>query len=255
MNFEALKSFLDEKVRQYENPNFIADDPIQIPHLFSKKQDIEIAGFLTAVIAWGRRETILKSASNLMKLMGQDPYAFVMNHSPTEMASLKRFVHRTFNGDDLCFFITALQHIYSKYDSMEMLFLELIKKNSLQESIHGFKTFFFSIPHPKRTEKHLPDPLKGAAAKRINMFLRWMVRSAKKGVDFGIWKQLSPALLSCPLDVHTGNVARRLGLLKRKQNDARTVQELDEKLRLMDATDPVKYDFALFGLGAYEGFA
>ncbi|SFS35283.1 TIGR02757 family protein [Lutibacter maritimus] len=254
MNKTELKQFLDEKVIQYNHPKFIESDPIQVPHLFSLKQDIEIAGFLTATIAWGNRKMIIKNAHKMIDLMGNSPFDFVMNHKKEHLNTIDNFVHRTFNSDDFSYFITALNHIYKNYNGLETIFQNSATKNSLQPAIHQFKNVFFEINHLKRTEKHISDPLKGSAAKRINMFLRWMVRNDAADVDFGIWKHLSPAQLSCPLDVHSGNVARKLGLLKRKQNDAKALAELDSNLRKMDKLDPVKYDFALFGLGVFEKF-
>ncbi|MCB0398423.1 MAG: TIGR02757 family protein [Winogradskyella sp.] len=249
-----LKPFLDEKVQLYNNPKFIESDPIQVPHQFSKKEDIEIAGFLTATIAWGNRKSIITNANKMMELLDQSPYEFVMQHQDTDLEALKGFVHRTFNGDDFIQFIKSLQHIYTTHDGLEAVFAKHAESNALQQSIHEFKKLFFEIPHLERTKKHVSDPLKNSAAKRINMYLRWMVRKDNAGVDFGIWDSLSPAQLSCPLDVHSGNVARQLGLLKRKQNDAKALAELDKNLRKLDPNDPVKYDFALFGLGVFEGF-
>jgi len=249
-----LKQFLDEKVTQYNNPKFIESDPIQIPHLFSLKEDIEISGFLTATIAWGNRKSIIKNSKKMMELLGNSPYDFIINHKPHHIDSIQNFVHRTFNTTDFKYFITALQHIYYNYNGLENVFAEYSTSNSTQEAISVFKKIFFEIPHLQRTEKHISNPLKGSAAKRINMFLRWMVRNDTSGVDFGIWKSLSPTQLSCPLDVHSGNVARKLGLLTRKQNDAKALAELDKNLRKMDENDPVKYDFALFGLGIFEKF-
>ncbi len=254
MTRKELKEFLDFKAEQYNTPKFIETDPVQIPHLFQRKEDIEIAGFLTATISWGNRKSILKNANSLMELLEHAPYDFVKNHSKTDLDSLENFVHRTFNGMDLCYFIKAFQNIYQNHGGMEVLFSKHSTKDSLQPAIHGFKKVFFELPHEVRTEKHVSDPLKNSAAKRINMFLRWMVRDDNNGVDLGIWKNLSPAQLSCPLDVHSGNVARKLGLLKRKQNDAKALAELDSNLRRLDPTDPVKYDFALFGLGVFENY-
>ncbi|WGF92254.1 TIGR02757 family protein [Aequorivita marisscotiae] len=254
MNKHELKSFLDEKVRMYNNPNFIETDPIQIPHLFSKKEDIEIAGFLVATIAWGNRKSIINNGQRLMEMMEGAPFDFVMNFSEKEAASLSTFVHRTFNSYDLVYFLRALQNIYRNHGGLERVFAKNAGADSMQAAIHHFKKTFFELPHATRTEKHVSDPLKNSAAKRINMFLRWMVRRDTAGVDFGIWKSIPPALLSCPLDVHSGNVARKLKLLTRKQNDAKSLLELDTNLRKMDAADPVKYDFALFGLGVFEGF-
>ena len=258
-NFAAMipadiKEFLDEKVVLYNRPDFITSDPIQIPHLFSRKEDIEIAGFLAATIAWGNRKMIIANAKKMIALMGDSPYDFVMGHKEHHLEPLGSFVHRTFNGTDFTTFIKALQHVYSNYSGLEAVFARHVKNESLQPAISEFKKIFFETPHQSRTQKHVSDPLAGSAAKRINMYLRWMVRNDKAGVDLGIWKSISPAALSCPLDVHSGNVARKLGLLTRKQNDAKALAELDAQLRFMDAADPVKYDFALFGLGVFEGF-
>lgn len=254
MKKAELKSFLDEKVSEYNHPEFLVDDPICIPHLFSNKEDIEISAFLTATISWGNRKSIINSAKKMMELMEYEPYRFVMEFDPADSERLASFVHRTFNSEDLVHFLTALQHIYNTYGGLEAIFSRHAGSNSLQLAISEFKAHFFEIPHPKRTRKHISDPAKGSAAKRINMFLRWMVRDSSTGVDFGIWPSLNPAQLSCPLDVHSGRVARKLGLLKRKQNDAKAVEELDKSLRKLDALDPVKYDFALFGLGVFEKF-
>jgi uncharacterized protein (TIGR02757 family) len=254
MNFSELKSFLDEKVILYNNTDFIESDPVQIPHLFSQKEDIEIAGFLSATISWGNRKMIIKNSHQMIELMGNAPYDFVMSHQETDLERLESFVHRTFNGQDFIGFIKGLQHIYKNHGGLETVFSNNLGEDNLQKNIHELKKLFFEIPHLNRTQKHISDPLKGSAAKRINMYLRWMVRQDNKGVDLGIWKSISPALLSCPLDVHSGNVARKLGLLTRKQNDGKALTELDLKLRELDPTDPVKYDFALFGLGVFEGF-
>lgn len=254
MKQTELKEFLDVKVLEYNRPEFIESDPIQIPHLFNKKEDIEISGFLTATIAWGNRKSIINNAKRMMEYMDHSPFDFVKNHQEQDLQSLLPFVHRTFNGTDFITFVKGLQHIYNNHHGLEQVFSVANKQTSLQAAIHHFKKVFFEIEHLPRTQKHVSDPLKNSAAKRINMFLRWMVRTDQTGVDFGIWKTLSPSQLSCPLDVHSGNVARKLGLLKRKQNDAKALRELDENLRILDASDPVKYDFALFGLGVFEGF-
>lgn len=252
---ENLKEFLDEKAAFYENPAFIETDPIQVPHRFSRKQDIEIAGYLTATIAWGNRLSILKSAQKMMQLMDEDPYNFVLHHSPKDLKSFKTFVHRTFQAQDLQFLIQGLKKAYQEVDSLESFFHPSDSFSaSLAENIHNFRRYMLEIPHEKRSEKHIADPLKGSAAKRIFMYLRWMVRPNTQGVDFGIWNRITPAQLSCPLDIHSGNVARKLGLLNRNQNDAKAVQELDAHLRQLDPNDPVKYDFALFGLGVFEKF-
>jgi uncharacterized protein (TIGR02757 family) len=249
-----LKAFLDEKTRQYQQPGFLESDPIQIPHGFKQKEDIEVSAFLTATIAWGNRLSIIRSGRRMMELMDQAPYDFVMNSSEGELSQLEGFVHRTFNGLDLGCFILSLRHLYLEHGGMEKVFTQYASPEGLQQAITLVRGHFFELPHPKRSEKHFSDPSRGSAAKRINMFLRWMVRPAETGVDFGIWKGLEPAQLSCPLDVHSGQVARALGLLNRKQNDARAVAELDAALRRLDPLDPVKYDFALFGLGVFERF-
>lgn len=249
-----LKEFLDEMVDKYNTINFIDKDPIQIPHLYSLKEDIEIAGFLSATIAWGNRAMIISNSKKMMQLMGNAPYDFVMSHREIDLERLNNFVHRTFNGHDFKTFIKGLKNIYTSHNGLEFIFNQYQEKDSMQRSISEFKKIFFEIEHLPRTEKHISDPLNGSAGKRINMWLRWNCRQDKKGVDLGIWKKIAPSKLSCPLDVHSGNVARKLGLLTRKQNDAIAVQELDKKLRLLDKNDPVKYDFALFGLGVFEKF-
>ena len=249
-----LKEFLDEKVILYNNPKFIESDPIQIPHLFSKKEDIEIAGFLTAIISWGNRTMIIRNSHKMMKLLDNSPHDFILNHQEKDLKSLEGFVHRTFNEVDFKQFIKSLQHIYLQHGGLEKALSITDHSKTYQSSIHNFKSLFFEVKHQQRTQKHISDPLKNSAAKRINMFLRWMVRNDKSGVDFGVWKTHNPANLSCPLDVHSGNVARKLQLLPRKQNDWKAVAELDKNLRKLDETDPVKYDFALFGLGVFEKF-
>lgn len=254
MTKAELQAFLNEKARSYESPEFIADDPIQIPHGFTKKEDIEISAFLVATIAWGNRKSIIANGKQLIDRMGNCPHEFVLHHTEEDLKSLDGFVHRTFNAIDARYFIKALHYIYSSHGGLESVFTRHASPNSLQPAIHALKQLFFSLPHPSRTQKHVSDPQKGSAAKRINMFLRWMVRSNKRKVDFGLWKGVHPHQLSCPLDVHSGNVARKLNLLKRKQNDAKALLELDSVLRKMDQNDPVKYDYALFGLGVFEKF-
>ncbi len=254
MKQSELKEFLDEKAALYNQPKFIESDPIQIPHQFTQKKDIEIAGFLTATIAWGNRKSIINNAQKMMQMLDNSPYDFILNHSKEDLLPLSSFVHRTFNGDDFSFFIKALQNIYRNHGGLEDVFSLHSEEDSVQKSISEFKKIFFSIPHVPRTQKHVSDPLKNSAAKRINMFLRWMVRDDNRGVDFGIWKNLKPNQLSCPLDVHSGNIARKLGILERKQNDAKALLELDTNLRKLDSKDPVKYDYALFGLGVFEKF-
>ena len=249
-----LKIFLDEKVIAYNRPTFLEADPIQIPHLYTLKEDIEISAFLTATIAWGNRKSIITNAKKMMELLDNSPYDFILNHKKADLARFDNFVHRTFNGEDLKYFIISLKNIYLKHGGLEAIFKKNSTNNSMQPAISEFKNVFFEFPHPKRTTKHISDPMKGSAAKRINMFLRWMVRDASTGVDFGIWQSIPTAYLSCPLDVHSGNVDRKLNLLKRKQNDAKALAELDKNLRKMDANDPAKYDFALFGLGVFEKF-
>lgn len=252
MNFDELKEYLDFKANQYNNPNFITSDPIQIPHRYKLKEDIEIAGFLASTIAWGNRKMIINSCNKMMDLLGNNPFDFVMNATDNQIESIDSFVHRTFNSEDFRFFIRSLRNIYLHHGGLEAIFTTN-NGESLQPNITELKKLFFAIDHPLRTTKHVSDPLKGSSSKRINMFLRWMVRNDNKGVDFGLWKTVSPAILSCPLDVHSGNVARYLSILDRKQNDQKAVLELDKSLRQFDPTDPVKYDFALFGLGVFEG--
>ena len=253
MNSNEIKDFLDYKAAEYEQPSFLEYDPIQIPHLFNKKEDIEIAGFLISSIAWGNRLSIVKSGKRMLELMGNDPYHFVMQHTEKDLDTFSNFVHRTFNGLDLSYFIRALRNLYVKYDGLEATFSKTLNNDRLVQNINEFRNSFFELKHEKRTEKHVANPFKGSAAKRINMFLRWMVRDSKNGIDFGLWKSISPSQLSCPLDIHSGNVARNLGLLYRKQNDQKAVEELDLNLRKYDPQDPVKYDYALFGLGVFEG--
>jgi uncharacterized protein (TIGR02757 family) len=254
LNKADLKEFLDEKSNKYNNSNFIELDPISIPHSYSKKEDIEISGFLAATISWGNRKMIVRNAKRMMELLGNSPYDFIMGHEEYHLDKLDGFVHRTFNSDDFRYFIKALQYIYEKKNGLEAILNKYSTKDSLQPAIHQLNKTFFEMPHPARTVKHISDPFKGSAAKKINMYLRWMVRKDNRGVDFGIWDSISPSILSCPLDIHSGNVARKLGLITRNQNDSRAVFELDMNLRELDKNDPVKYDFALFGLGVFEGF-
>lgn len=261
-----LKGFLDEKYEQYNRFDFISSDPISIPHLFSKKEDIEIAGFLAATIAWGQRVTIINNANKLAKLMDNEPYQFLMNAREKDLKRFENFKHRTFNGVDAVFFLKSLQNIYKKLGGLQQAFLldkqAFIDKDfSLLKSITHFRSVFFSIPFPERTGKHVSNPAQNSSAKRLCMYLRWMVRNDKRGVDFGLWAQSgkgsnapASAYLMCPLDIHSGNVARKLGLLNRTQNDWKAVEELTANLRTLDPTDPTKYDFALFGLGVFENF-
>ena len=254
MNKNELKDFLNEKVVEYNQPKFIESDPIQIPHLFTKKEDIEIAGFLTATISWGNRKMIIKNAFKMMNLLDNSPYDFIINHKESDLNPFENFVHRTFNFIDFQQFIKSINHIYKNHGGLEKALSIKDNTTDYQTAIHQFKNLFFEIQHQQRTQKHISDPLKNSAAKRINMFLRWMVRNDNTGVDFGIWETHNPAHLSCPLDVHSGNVARKLKLLSRKQNDWKALAELDKSLRNFDKKDPVKYDFALFGLGVFEKF-
>lgn len=254
MDILQLKEFLDEKVAKYNNIDFITSDPVQIPHLFTLKEDAEIAGFLAATIAWGNRKMVINNCNKMMALMGNSPYDFVMSHKPHQLETLENFVHRTFNGGDFTTFIRGLRHIYANHGGLETVFKENQKEGYLHYAINQLKQKFFEIEHQQRTQKHIADPLRNSAAKRIHLFLRWMVRNDSAGVDFGLWKSISPAVLSCPLDVHSGNVGRKLGLITRKQDDIKALNELDTKLRELDPADPVKYDYALFGLGVFEAF-
>ena len=229
-------------------------DPIQVPHRFSQKENIEIAAFLTATIAWGNRQSIINNALKLMNWMDNQPYDFILNASPVEKEKLQGFVHRTFNGRDCLFFVESLKNIYKNYGGLQHVFEEGFQKNNtVKSALSHFHKRFFEIGG-ERTRKHVSNVDKGASAKRLNMFLRWMVRKDNTGVDFGLWNGIPTSALMLPLDVHTGNVARKLGLLQRKQNDWKAVEEVTANLRLFDSSDPIKYDFALFGLGAFEKF-
>ena len=246
--FYELKDFLEYKFRQYNTPEYINTDPIQIPWMFDDPRDIEVSAFLTSAIAWGLRKTIVKNAASLMNLMDNDPYQFIMNAGEKDLRYLADFKHRTFNGQDCMFFCKSLKNIYSNHQGLESLFSN---KNSIKTNIKNLYKVFFEIPHPERTKKHIANIQKGSAAKRINMFLRWMVR--KDGVvDFGLWQNIHPRELYIPLDVHAGRIARKLGLLKRKQNDWQAVEELTNTLLKFEPDDPVKYDYALFGTGVFE---
>ncbi|MBS1747268.1 MAG: TIGR02757 family protein [Bacteroidetes bacterium] len=248
-----LKQFLDSKVETYNHLSFIKDDPVSIPHLFTKKQDIEIAGFFAAVFAWGNRKTIINKSTELMQLMEMQPYKFCMNEDLKRLKKLSGFKHRTFNTTDLLYFIEFLQYHYHNHDSLETAFTKW--GNDVVAMLSGFHHYFFSLDDvPARTKKHIATPIKKSNCKRLNMFLRWMVRTDGKGVDFGIWKNIHPSQLICPVDVHVARVAKRLGLLSRKQIDWQAAVELTEQLKKFDVHDPVKYDFALFGLGAMEKF-
>lgn len=253
LSHQQLYEFLEEKASFYNNTRFIDTDPISIPHLFTRKEDIEIAGFLAATLAWGQRVTIISKSRELMNRMDNTPFDFVRHASGKEISTFSTFIHRTFQGDDCISFLHALQQIYLQHGGLENAFvLGYQPHNSIQQAISGFRELFFSQPHLPRARKHLPDPVNGSAAKRINMFLRWMVRQDQHGVDFGIWKNIHASDLLCPLDLHSGNVARSLRLLQRKTNDWQAVEELTARLRAFDPLDPVKYDFALFGSGINE---
>ncbi len=252
---EELKAMLDAYVDKYDRPEFIATDPISVPHHFSKKQDIEIAGFLAATLAWGQRSVIISKSFELMTLMDFSPHEFVLYHKEQDLKSFLKFRHRTFNATDALYFIHFLKKIYQRKDSMEGLFLEGLdeKATHIGPGIDHFRSVFTGDPHfPARTGKHVCSPARHSACKRINMFLRWMVRRDQRGVDFGIWKNMAPGRLICPLDVHVERVAGKLGLLERKQRDWEAALELTENLRQLDPDDPVKYDFALFGMGVFE---
>ena len=247
---KELRAFLEEKYLEYNSPSFIENDPISIPHQFDKKEDIEISGFLVSAIAWGVRKSIIKSADLLMKEMGYFPYEFIVNGSEKEFSALDKFVYRTFNGTDTLFFLRSLKNIYANHHGLENVFNDGYKKdNTIYGSLHHFRNIFIETEHDKRSEKHIADVSRKASCKRLNMFLRWMVRKDRNGVDFGLWKEIPASALMLPLDVHSGNVSRALGLLKRKQNDWQAVEEITQRLRDFDKDDPVKYDFALFGLG------
>lgn len=248
-----LKKFLDNESAFYNNPGFIVSDPVSIPHLFSKKEDIEISGFFSATIAWGQRPVILKNAARLMEWMDYSPHQFVLHHTPKDTVQFEKFVHRTFNGTDCLYFLKSLQHIYRKKGGMEKIFSEKFAGESAPaKAIHHFRKIFFEMKHETRTEKHVADPLANSSAKRICMFLRWMVRKDLCGVDFGLWKTIKPSQLACPLDLHSARTARTLGLLSRTQNDWKAVMELTGRLKQLDPADPARYDFALFGIGVNE---
>lgn len=267
----SLKKFLDRKVDEYNQPSFINSDPVCIPHLFSKKQDIEIAGFFAAIFAWGNRTTIINKSKELLHLMDNSPHQFILNHEASDLKRLLGFKHRTFNTTDLLYFIEFLKHHYSNNRSLESAFFNkeaLLKEHSqvsplggdpiaigLEGALNYFYNYFFSLEDsPPRTVKHIASPQKNSTCKRLNMFLRWMIRKDDRGVDFGIWQKISPAQLICPIDVHVARVARHLKLLDRKATDWQAALELTANLRKLDASDPVKYDFALFGLGVMEKF-
>jgi uncharacterized protein (TIGR02757 family) len=257
MNLEIINSdiklFLDSRVLQYNSLDFIDSDPIQIPHRFTRKEDIEIAGFLTATISWGQRKSIINNANRLMDLMDNSPFEFIMEADDSDWKRVSKFVHRTFNGNDCLFFLESLKNIYMHHGGLESVFTTgyNVEKTSFSALKH-FRDVFLSIPHDKHVTKHISDVTANSSAKRLNMFLRWMVRSNENEVDFGLWKDIPTSSLMLPLDVHTGNVARAYGLLNRKQNDWKAVEEITAVLREFDSSDPIKYDFALFGIGVFE---
>ncbi len=253
-----LKDFLDAKAAQYNRPDFIENDPIVIPHLFSIKQDIEIMGFWASILAWGQRKTIINKCRELIDLMDGAPYDFVRNHRDSDLKKLLHFKHRTFNDTDTLYFIHFFKQHYLQHESLESAFIPEgnAKEMDMEQMLNHFRRYFFSISDdfPRRTMKHVSAPSQKSGCKRINMFLRWMVRKDEMGVDFGLWNQIKPAQLICPIDVHVERVARKLGLIERSQLDWKTALELTENLKQFDPTDPVKYDFALFGLGIEEKF-
>jgi len=283
---DNLRSFLDAKVAQYNQPGFIANDPVSIPHLFTKKQDIEIMGFWAATLAWGQRPTIIKKCKELIALMDGAPYDFIMNHEEIDLKKLLHFKHRTFNDIDTLYFIVFFRYHYERFESLEDAFIpakssteRVVMLGPSKQTGHAsaralrqaqgdspdnyeepveiylnhFRSYFFSLPdYPHRTKKHVSSPSQKSTCKRLNMFLRWMVRKDDKGVDFGIWNQIKPSELIMPCDLHVDRVARHLKLISRKQTDWQTAIELTQRLREFDPTDPVKYDFALFGLGIGE---
>lgn len=282
---EDLKLFLDNKVIQYNQPGFIHNDPVCIPHLFTKKQDIEIMGFWSSILAWGQRVTIIKKSKELIDLMDGAPHDFILNHQEIDLKRFDKFKHRTFNYTDTLYFISFFKHHYQNFDSLEDAFLPFnlpefrdeflsvsesqkmnknvssvclnseLLVNDVELNLNFFRSYFFSLPDfPHRTKKHISSPSQKSTCKRINMFLRWMVRQDDCGVDFGIWNRIKPSQLICPCDVHVDRVARKLGMIDRKQTDWKTAVELTENLRKLDPLDPVKYDFALFGLGVEEKF-
>ena len=265
-NLQDIKLLLDSRVHQYNCIDFIPTDPIQVPHRYTRKEDIEIAAFLTATISWGQRKSIINNANRLMDLMDNSPYEFLMESGPgfisgdskssgenTEWDQIKHFVHRTFNSDDCLYFFESLRNIYLHYHGLEDVFTTgYHDEGSIYGALKHFRKVFLSIPHANRIRKHVSDVTANSSAKRLNMFLRWMIRQDNNEVDFGLWKNIPASALMLPLDVHSGNVARDLGLLERKQNDWNAVEEITSLLRTFDPSDPIKYDFALFGIGAFE---
>ncbi len=252
---EDIEQLLNQNVTRFNRPAFIADDPIRIPHRFSKRQDIEIMGFWAAMLAWGQRKTIINKSEELIELMDGAPHDFILQHEEKDRARFLSFKHRTFQPTDTLYFLEFFQQYYRQHDSLEDAFARFLSPDAenVEPALRGFHEYFFSLPHaPHRTRKHIATPARRSTCKRLNMFLRWMARRDKQGVDFGIWKRIHPRQLLMPLDVHVERVARRLGLLERKQVDWAAVLELTDTLKRFDPEDPVKYDFALFGLGVLE---
>jgi len=256
MESEAIKELLEHKFNQYNHTDFIENDPICIPHQYRKKEDIEIAAFIAATIAWGNRKSIINNAGKWLAWMDGSPHDFILHYRRRDLKPFSQFVHRTFNGSDCVYFMEALAHLYRNKDGLEAAFSKGITKHriDIKEAIVNFRKEFLSLNHLARVEKHVSNPEKNSSAKRLCMFLRWMVRDDKRGVDFGIWKKIKPSQLCLPLDVHTGNMSRALGLMHRTQNDWKAVEEITAQLRTMDPKDPVKYDFALFGMGVNRDF-
>lgn len=258
MNASELKNFLEHRVERYNTHAFIEADPISVPHRFSLKQDIEISGFFASIFAWGQRATIISKSNELLHLMDNAPYQFILQHQPSDLKGLLQFKHRTFNATDLLFIIHRFKQHYSTHSSLEAAFIKQmdVKSKNVEQGLIGFREWFFDDEHaPMRTRKHISSPASGSSCKRLNMYLRWMVRRDNSGVDFGLWQGIKPSQLVCPLDVHVERVAHSLGLLKRKQTGWQAAIELTTKLRKLDPNDPVKYDFALFGLGVMEKYA
>lgn len=254
---ESLRKFLDEKVALYNQPDFIPEDPICIPHRFSIKQDIEIAGLFAALFAWGNRTTIIKKSKELLTRMDNAPYEFILHHKETDLKSILGFKHRTFTETDILYFIQFLRYHYEQAESLESAFTQWMLKGdrTVETGLNGFQRYFFSLEDaPRRTRKHVASPAKNSSCKRLNMFLRWMVRKDDTGVDFGIWNKIQPSQLICPIDLHVARVAKRFGLLDRPNADWKAALALTNELRRLDKQDPVKYDFALFGLGVVEKF-
>lgn len=253
---EHLKKLLDDKARLYNQPGFIANDPICIPHSFTKKQDIEISGLFAATLAWGNRTTIINNCRKLMQWMDNAPHDFIRNHTDTDLRPFVHFVHRTFNATDLLYFISLLQHHYSNHDTLEAAFVpgKQYSEENVEKALLHFHDYFFSIEHPERTRKHVPTPRRNSACKRLNMYLRWMVRKDRNGVDFGIWKSIRAHQLICPLDVHVARVACRLELIDNEKSDWKNAVLLTEHLRELNPQDPAVYDYALFGMGAEERY-